>query len=131
MTDTQIYAWIFLSVSDQPTSLQNVIALADWLNHAIPSHKELQAGFGWLQAQGLVKKEGNYYSLTDKGIALYKSISHGNRWDNVVKKFSKLPAIDFQLDDITKEEVDTAYELYSAQAKKIMRELGAKRKKSK
>ena len=129
MTDTQMYAWIFLSVSEKPTSLQEIIAAADWRNHAIPLQEELQTSLGWLQAQGLVRKEFKEYSLTDAGIALYKSISCGNVYEKIAKKFSKLSMIDFQPDDIAKVEIDTAYRLYSTQYKEILQKMSNKNKK--
>jgi len=117
MTETQIYTWIFLSVSEfqQPASLQEVIAVADFINHAIPMPKELQKGFGWLRAHGLVRKEGEKYSLTEIGDALRESISYSSIhkiYDMLAIKLAQLPEIDFQPDDITEAEVTAAYKKY-------------------
>ena len=117
MTDRQIYAWIFLSVSDfqQPASLADVIAVADFINHAIPMPKELQISFGWLQAQKLVRKEGGKYLSTEAGVTLRKSVlqrSIHKIWEVMTTKFLQLPEIEFQPENITEEEVTVAYEKY-------------------
>jgi len=122
MTEKQIYTWIFLSVSEfqQPASLQEVIAVADFINHAIPVPKELQKGFGWLRAQGLVRKEREKYSLTETGIALRTSISFSSIHkicDMLAIKLAQLPEIDFQPDDITEAEVTAAYKSYRKMGK--------------
>ena len=52
MTKETMYAWIFLSVFEQPSSIQEVIATADYINHAIPTLRDVQISLGWLQAQG-------------------------------------------------------------------------------
>jgi len=117
MTDRQIYAWIFLSVSDfqQPASLEDVIAVADFINHAIPMPKELQISFGWLQAQKLVRKEREKYLLTEVGLALRKSVAHRSIqkiWEVMTTKFLQLPEIEFQPENITEAEVTSAYKKY-------------------
>jgi len=115
MTDIRTYAWIFLSVSEQPTLLQKIIAVADGINHAIPMQDELQKSFGWLQAQGLVKKEGKNYLLTESGAELTKSISYRSImkvWDAITENFAQLPEVDFQLEDISVAEIKAAYNSY-------------------
>ncbi|MDR2905365.1 MAG: hypothetical protein LBU73_05390 [Helicobacteraceae bacterium] len=114
MTDTKIYAWIFLTVHEQPTFLNEVLWRADGINHAIPMLEELQNSFGWLQAQGFVRKVGKEYLLTETGATLKKSISHGNIFsvlDKITEKFSQLPEIGFTPDAITEKELDAAYKL--------------------
>ena len=96
MTPETINSWIFLAVamasSESPTPLNGIIMLADGINHAIPTHKELQTAFGWLSKQGLISKEGKKYQLTDKGLALYKEArASSNRifgmWDFLKERF--------------------------------------------
>jgi len=118
MTNSQIYGWIFLSISEQPASLQDVIAMADGINHAIPTQKELQMSFGWLQAQGLMKKAGKKYSLTETGLALRKSLSGKTMmriWDAATARFSQMLEVAVQPDDVSDAEVHTAYKAYKKQ----------------
>ena len=131
MTDTKIYAWIFLTIRELPTSLSDVLFSADGINRAEPRLNELQASFGWLQAQGLVRKVGNEYLLTETGIALNKSISCGNIfsiWNTIAERFSQLPEIDFQLDDITEKQVATARRINHKRYREIMQKLNEEEK---
>ena len=128
MTEMKLYAWIFLTVSEQPTPLWSILFSADGINRAEPSLEEMQKSFGWLQAQGLVRKEGKEYLYTETGVALKKSIPRGNIdifsfWDNIAEKFSQLPEIDFQPDEITEKEIATAYRIRRKQFKEIMRKI--------
>ena len=113
------YSWIFLTVTEQPTSLQDIVGVADFINHAIPTQNELQVSLGWLQAQGLIKKEEGNYLLTEAGVTLRKSVSHKRKifdqWDAVDAKFSQMPKIAVQPEDISAAEVDTAYKDYVKQ----------------
>ena len=92
MDEAKTYAWIFLSVSEQPTPLTDIIAMADGINHAIPTQSELQQSFRWLQQHGLVRKDGKRYSLTDTGIALRHRASSSmikKTWENVAEHFRR------------------------------------------
>ena len=126
MTDTKLYAWIFLTVREQPTPLWDILSRADGINRADPRLEELQMSLGWLQVQGLVKKEGKEYLYTETGAALEKSISGGNifeKWDAITTRFSQLPEIDFQADEITEKEIATAYRKRRKKSNEIMRRL--------
>lgn len=115
MTNAEIYAWIFLSIGKQPTSLRDIIAVADGINHAIPTYKELQVSFSWLQAHELVRKEGKHYLLTEVGIELHHSCSHKTYikcWEAITQKFLELSDIAAPPDDITEMEVDNACKSY-------------------
>ena len=70
MTESRIFAWILLSVPERPGTLQDIIAMADGINHAIPTHRELQVSLGWLRARGLVRKEGRRFGTTEAGLQL-------------------------------------------------------------
>ena len=134
MTKESIYAWIFLSIFEQPTPLWDVIASADYINHAIPTLRELQTSLGWLQAQGLVKKEEKKYTLTEEGAALRNLFSHKKKifpvWDEITDRFSKLPEINFIPDDLTKEDVDLANKLYIEMFNEALRKVDGKKSKS-
>jgi hypothetical protein len=90
--EARTYAWIFLSVSEQPAPLTDIIAMADGINHAIPTHSELQKSFRWLQEHDLVRKDGKRYSLTVAGIALRDRASSPTimkTWENVAEHFRR------------------------------------------
>jgi hypothetical protein len=126
MTNTQTHAWIFLSVSESPASLQDVIAMADAINHAIPTDKELQVSLGWLRANGLIQKEGRRYSLTPSGLALRTETSRHlvmKSWDAVTRKFTEMESHPTELDDISPKEAMTAYEAYRERFKAAYKKL--------
>jgi len=79
MTPETTNSWIFLAVAmasaESPTTLDRMIEVADRINHAVPTHKELQNAFRWLSKQCLFSKEGKKYRLTDKGLVLFKEAS--------------------------------------------------------
>lgn len=115
MNDPQIYAWIFLSVDDAPCSLQDIIAMADGINHAIPSQKELQTSLGWLKHNGLVRKEGKKYCLTNAGVELRKrmsAITTMKTWDNTTAELSRIAGNADPDEDVTPRDVSKAYQGY-------------------
>lgn len=67
-------AWIFLSLSkvEEGTTLEALLAKADWINHAILTAEEIEGAVNRLSAAGLVKFEGQIFFLTESGRALYK-----------------------------------------------------------
>ena len=52
--------------------------IADGINHAIPTHKELQSALKWLCNNLMVEKQGSGYVLTSKGSALVASTQDQN-----------------------------------------------------
>jgi hypothetical protein len=114
-------SWIFLAVamasSESPATLDGVIGVADAINHAVPTHKELQNAFGWLSKQDLILKKGKNYRLTEKGLALYTEASAKSKrmfgvWDILKERFSNLNS-EAEADSLTREEVDVAYRKYN------------------
>ena len=92
MDEARTHAWIFLSLSEQPASLTDIIAMADGINHAIPTQRELRQSFRWLEDRGLMRKEGKRYSLTVTGIALRRDASSSmimKTWENVAERFRR------------------------------------------
>lgn len=79
MTDCQTKSWIFLSTAIasqiEPADFNSISNIADGINHAIPTHKELQSSLSWLTVAGLVTRKGNKYSLTEKGKMDYETAS--------------------------------------------------------
>jgi hypothetical protein len=62
-------AWIFASLKDDgsPTTLAELIAAADMLNHAIPTAAEVRSALAWLASRGWVVPEGEAIALTPRG----------------------------------------------------------------
>ena len=121
MTPETINSWIFLAVAmasnESSVTLRDIIGVADGINHAIPTHKELQTAFGWLSKQGLISKEGKKYRLTEKGVALHREASAKSKrifgvWDFLKDRFSTLNS-EADIDSLTAEEVDVAYNKYN------------------
>ncbi|WP_276371808.1 hypothetical protein [Chryseolinea sp. H1M3-3] len=92
MTENQTTSWIFLATAiasrTGPADFNSISNIADGINHAIPSHKELQTSLAWLTHTGLVTKRGSNYCLTDKGKEDYEMASRETStlfkiWDNI------------------------------------------------
>jgi len=99
MSDEKIYSWIFLAVglasSKLPAKLNGIIEVADGINHAIPTHKELQKSFSWLLEHKLILKKGKNYSLTAEGQMLLKKASEVSDnlfqiWNGLTENFVAL-----------------------------------------
>jgi hypothetical protein len=118
MTDSQAFAWIFLSVPHGGGELTELIETADAINHAIPLPDELQRSLGWLKTQGfLVKDEGRTYRLTERGAELLARAAGANqtmmgRWDAVSARLDTLVGDEPPLDDPSVEEWNHAYDAY-------------------
>ena len=116
MTNIHTYAWIFLTISEQPTSLKDILWRADGINRADPTLAELRASFGWLQAQGLVEREGSNYRLTRTGAALSQSLSRPQnklnifeQWDAIAEKFALMPDSVVEPAELSEAELATAH----------------------
>lgn len=78
-------AWIFLSAGmggdRSPVTFRSILGGADAINHAVPTHQELQTAFKWLTTHGLMKKVGKGFAITDDGSSLLAEAS--SRSDNI------------------------------------------------
>jgi hypothetical protein len=89
-------AWTFLSLSniETGTSLEDLIAKADWINHAIPTEEEVEGAITRLSKAGLVQFRSAKLFLTDSGKELYEYI-YGQRgsmltlWGKLEKHLNK------------------------------------------
>jgi DNA-binding transcriptional regulator PaaX len=75
---TFIDAWVLASIDDG-ASLSEIVAKADWINHAILGEDEFTAAVPRLVAAGLIEADGeaDRYALTETGRQLHRS-PHGN-----------------------------------------------------
>jgi hypothetical protein len=128
MTDNKTFAWILLSVPERGVKLQDLIAMADGINHAIPIHRELQRSLGWLKSYGFVVKEGRNFLLTELGADLLARVRSANQtmmrtWEMVTAELDSLAGDEAPPDDVTVEEAKLAYEAYRKDFSKRYRRL--------
>lgn len=69
--------------------------IADGINHAVPTQKELQSSISWLMSKGLVNKVGRKYALAEKGKQDYSTAQLETKtllkmWENMEKRNKKL-----------------------------------------
>jgi predicted transcriptional regulator len=97
MTDIQTISWIFLATAmatnTKPTDISGISSVADGINHAVPTQKELQTSISWLTRQGLIIKQGRNYELTSKGKFEYETASKNTEtimkiWENIELNFN-------------------------------------------
>ena len=78
MTDFQTISWIFLATAlasqERGANAMGISAVADGINHSVPTQKELQTSFKWLLTKDLVIKEQGKYNLTDQGQELFQQV---------------------------------------------------------
>lgn len=93
--EKRIIAWIYLAVSiaseTEPADFNDISMIADGINHAVPTQKELQTSTSWLMSKGLINKVGKKYTLTKKGKEDYATAQVETKtllrmWDNLEKK---------------------------------------------
>jgi hypothetical protein len=77
MTEEQTVAWIFYAVAgasgQEPADFRSISMVADGINHAVPTHKELQGSLSWLHEAQLVNRASTGYMLTPQGQEVMKS----------------------------------------------------------
>lgn len=93
--DIRTISWIYLAIciasKNEPVDFDGISMTADGINHAIPTHKEMQRSIKWLSEKGLIRKVENKYTLTPKGKDDYKKATDEtnslvNIWDNMEQK---------------------------------------------
>ena len=99
MTDSETYAWILLSVPESGGKLRDLIAMADVINYAIPTHHELQKSLGWLRSQELVVRKDRSILLTARGTELLSRARSANQtiirtWEKVTAELESLAGQD-------------------------------------
>jgi predicted transcriptional regulator len=98
MRDKQTISWIFLSTAiaskKELSNFTSISNIADGINHAIPTHKELQTSLTWLIQNGLIIKIGNKYGLTDNGKLEYEESTKNittvlEIWENLETRLNR------------------------------------------
>lgn len=97
MTEIQTISWIFLATAlatnIKPTDINGISSVADGINHAVPTQKELQTSISWLTNKELIIKQGRNYELTSKGKLEYETASKNTQtlmkiWKNIEMNFN-------------------------------------------
>jgi predicted transcriptional regulator len=96
MSDTVTnISWIFLAIGiaseKEPADYKSISQIADGINHAVPTDKEMQTSIKWLLQNDLILKNNKKYSLTDSGANLIKDSKENTKtlmkiWDNLKTK---------------------------------------------
>lgn len=98
MKEEQTMSWVFLATAlasqTRPSDYQEISLVADGINHAVPTHKELQLSLSWLTNQGLSRRIGNKYELTQKGKLVYDRATMDSNtifgiWDQLEQEIKK------------------------------------------
>lgn len=81
MEEARTYAWILYALEGAsqtgPARFSGISMVADGINHAVPTQKEMQSSLKWLMENGMVQKNGSGYQLTEKGVAAVSSAREG------------------------------------------------------
>ena len=95
LEEERTISWIFMATAiaseTGPTDYNSISMIADGINHAVPSHKEMQSSISWLVSKGLLTKNGKKYELTLLGKKEYEEASDTTDtllkiWDNLEKR---------------------------------------------
>jgi predicted transcriptional regulator len=102
MNESETISWIFLATAfaseQEPANFESISQIADGINHAVPTHKELQTSINWLTSAGMVEKQGKKYKLTNVGsekIKLVEARTNNiitNIWDELTKEIENTKA---------------------------------------
>lgn len=101
MTEAQTYAWIFYAASaaanNQGAKHREIEAVADGINHALPTEKEMRASLEWTESRGLLRRVGRVIQLTDKGRTFASKFtgkpgSVMKTWDRITAAFEGMGA---------------------------------------
>ena len=96
MTEIQTNSWIFLAIALAsklaPADIKGISEIADGINHAVPTQKELRSSISWLVINGYVEGSNSRYSLTKRGLIEFNFASLNtdsllNIWKNLERQF--------------------------------------------
>ena len=93
MTDAEVYSWILLSISYGGGTRTEIAQVADGINHAVPTEKEMDASLLWLQEKRLVCIKDSRFKLTETGAAIFSKIPSSTMlktWSAVAKTLENL-----------------------------------------
>jgi hypothetical protein len=79
---------IFYGGGEQGTTLRNILAAGDYLNHAVLSYDELNHALGWLQATDCVEAHDGRYFPSASVLTAYQTIERKHR--SATKQWGRL-----------------------------------------
>jgi len=99
MTEAQTYSWIFYAASliaqKEPVKIREIESVADGINHAVPTQKEISSSIRWLQSKDLLTKERKKIILTQEGADLASKLTKAHRttmkaWDSITSELQRM-----------------------------------------
>lgn len=80
MNDEETFSWIFLAIAttaeQEAVNMGTISLVADGINHAVPTQKEIQRSISWLISEGLIEKANKKYKLSKLGKDEYFAASN-------------------------------------------------------
>ena len=77
-------AWLFQAITiashERPASLTDIIAVADGVNHALPTDDELHGAFARLTNGGLIREVSEHFQLSDEVPLKIRNAIVGHGW---------------------------------------------------
>lgn len=107
-----MFSWIFLatamSCQNEASSVKAITKVADGINHAAPTQKEIQISMKWLINNGLITKIGKKYDLTLTGKNIHmKATDSSNQitkiWASLTRHFTRITKGKEDLPEYSKE----------------------------
>ena len=98
MEESEIISWIFLATAlasqKQSTDIKGISMVADGINHAVPTQKELNISISWLLEKKLIEKDNSKYRLTKEGLITYNFATLKTNilleiWKNIERQLRK------------------------------------------
>jgi hypothetical protein len=114
-------AWIFISLnpSETGTTLESLIATADWINHAILTQAEIEGAVNRLTQAGLLHVEADKFLLTERGHEIHRSVlekkgSMLTLWPKMEKHLNTLdlPVMLVEEFHLSEKQLEDAYQRY-------------------
>jgi hypothetical protein len=101
MDEIRTMAWIMYALGGasqrEAGTFAAISQIADGMNHAVPTQKELQSSLKWLITHRLAQKQGSRYSLTLHGTEIMAAAHTDERtvasvWDALTRILHTLPS---------------------------------------
>jgi superfamily II helicase len=101
MTEAQTYSWIFYALAAirncEGAGFRDIESVADGINHAVPTQKEITSSLSWAESKGLIEKTGKKIFLTDSGRVFAARFfetpgSAMKTWDRIASAFADMGA---------------------------------------
>ncbi|WP_120274807.1 hypothetical protein [Mangrovibacterium diazotrophicum] len=85
MKKTTTISWILLAIAfasqKSPAGRKEISEIADGINHAVPTNRELEESIKWLIQNGIISEANKKFSLSDYG---EKLVNNANSKTNII-----------------------------------------------